>query len=79
MLLLFARSPTTEEKVKMARSTYIYIIKRGDEIDSAFTVKREMEYHFDNNEYLHEGSVTICRLKDGGTGDSIDITGDYFE
>lgn len=63
----------------MARSKYIYVIKHGDEIDSAFTVKREMEEYLDKTEYLHGGFVFISRHKDGGENDGADITDEYFK
>lgn len=65
----------------MARSNYIYIIKHGDEIDSAFTVKHEMESYLNSTDYL-DGQfkpVTILRLRDGGEDDSVDITDKYFK
>ena len=64
----------------MARSKYIYLIKNGDEIDSAFTVKHEMEYYLDETDHL-DGvfkPVTILRLRDGGEGEPVDITDNYF-
>lgn len=63
----------------MARSKYIYIIRNGDEIESAFTVKHEMESYLDKETRLHDSFVTIIRIRDGGDGDYVDITGDYFK
>lgn len=65
----------------MARSNYIYIIKNGDKIDYAFTVKYEMENYFYKTECLDREfkPVTIFRLRDGGDGEVIDITDEYFD
>lgn len=64
----------------MARSKYIYLIKHGDEVDSVFTVKYEMEKYLDENLHLHNvyEVTTIFRFRDGGDAEPVEITEEYF-
>jgi hypothetical protein len=63
----------------MARSKYIYVIEYEGTIDSAFTVKYEMENYLDKREYLHDGYTRIFRFPDGGRSDGVEITEKYFK
>ena len=50
----------------MSRSTYIYIVEDGDQIVSAFTVKKEMIAWLWGQDVT--AMWTVTRLRDGYTG-----------